>query len=213
RDIFIFGSAKLSSTLIRHHQIDEYRLGLAPIVLGSGTPLFKASSEMMKLKLIEAKPLKSGGVLLRYESEGTRGRIGRVGQESRPWGQRQRIFSPDRRSRGARKRPPRPQWPAENRESEGFLGPCDRGGNRPVRTRRMDIPRPAPPSSDRTCRVFARESAVHSARGHPHRAPRRPRFSDRPRRLRTGRARPTEPLPRAPAACGRRRPGGLAEVW
>src|SRR5256714_11826200 len=72
KDLFIFGSAKLSSTLIRHHLIDEYRLALAPIVLGSGTPLFKASSEMMKLKLVEARPLKSGGVLLRYESEGTR---------------------------------------------------------------------------------------------------------------------------------------------
>src|SRR5437667_396893 len=72
KNLFIFGSANLSSTLIRHHLIDEYRLGLAPMVLGSGTPLFKASSEMMKVKLIEARPLKSGGVLLRYESEGTR---------------------------------------------------------------------------------------------------------------------------------------------
>jgi dihydrofolate reductase len=69
KDLFIFGSANLSTTLIRHRLIDEYRLGLAPIVLGRGTPLFKTSPETMKLKLLEAKPLKSGGVILRYEFE------------------------------------------------------------------------------------------------------------------------------------------------
>ena len=72
KDLFIFGSANLSSTLMRHHLIDEYRLCLAPIVLGAGTPLFKASPETMKLKLIEARPLKSGGVILRYDFEETR---------------------------------------------------------------------------------------------------------------------------------------------
>jgi len=72
KDLFIFGSANLSSTLMRHHLIDEYRLCLAPIVLGAGTPLFKASPETMKLKLIEARPLKSGGVILRYDIEETR---------------------------------------------------------------------------------------------------------------------------------------------
>ena len=72
KDLFVFGSANLSSTLMRHHLIDEYRLCIAPIVLGAGTPLFKASPETMKLKLIEAKPLKSGGVILRYDFEETR---------------------------------------------------------------------------------------------------------------------------------------------
>ena len=72
KDLFIFGSANLSSTLMRHHLIDEYRLCLAPIVLGAGTPLFKASPETMKLKLIEARPLKSGGVILRYDFDATR---------------------------------------------------------------------------------------------------------------------------------------------
>ena len=69
KDLLIFGSANLSTTLIRHRLIDEYRLCLAPIVLGRGTPLFKASSETMKLKLLETRPLKSGGIILRYEFE------------------------------------------------------------------------------------------------------------------------------------------------
>src|SRR5437763_278231 len=66
-DLFIFGSANLSSALTRKGLIDEYRLCVAPIVLGGGNPLFKESSELLKLKLIEARPLKSSGVILRYE--------------------------------------------------------------------------------------------------------------------------------------------------
>lgn len=69
KDLFIFGSANLSSTLMRHGLIDEYRLGVVPVVLGRGNPLFKASPERMKLRLVEAKSLKSGCVILRYQTE------------------------------------------------------------------------------------------------------------------------------------------------
>jgi dihydrofolate reductase len=67
KDLFIFGSADLSSTLMRHGLIDEYRLCLAPILLGGGNPLFKPSPERMRVKLVEARPLKSGAVILRYQ--------------------------------------------------------------------------------------------------------------------------------------------------
>lgn len=72
KDLFIFGSANLSSTLTPHGLIDEYRLGLTPIILGGGNPLFKLSPERMKLKLLEARPLKSGCVILRYVPERVR---------------------------------------------------------------------------------------------------------------------------------------------
>lgn len=65
-DLFIFGSANLSATLTRHGLIDEYRLGLVPVVLGGGSPLFKDNPEQLKLTLVEARPLKSGCVILRY---------------------------------------------------------------------------------------------------------------------------------------------------
>jgi len=69
KDLFIFGSANLSATLTRNGLIDEYRLCLAPVVLGGGNPLFMESPERLKLKLVESRPLKSGGVLLYYHRE------------------------------------------------------------------------------------------------------------------------------------------------
>jgi dihydrofolate reductase len=69
KDIYVFGSADLSSTLMQHGLIDEYRLGLNPVVLGSGNPLFKMLPERLRLKLVETRPLKSGCVILRYVPE------------------------------------------------------------------------------------------------------------------------------------------------
>jgi dihydrofolate reductase len=64
---FVFGSADLSVTLMRHGLFDEYRLVLTPVVLGSGKSLFGRGLSSLKLKLLEARPLSSGGVVLRYE--------------------------------------------------------------------------------------------------------------------------------------------------
>ena len=69
KNIFVFGSANLSSTLLEHDLFDEIDLALAPVILGRGNPLFKASPDRLKMKLLEARPLKSGGVILRYEPE------------------------------------------------------------------------------------------------------------------------------------------------
>jgi dihydrofolate reductase len=65
-DILIFGSAELSATLMHHGMIDEYRLGVVPVVLGGGVPLFKARPEPMRMTLIEARPLTTGCVILSY---------------------------------------------------------------------------------------------------------------------------------------------------
>jgi len=66
KDLFIFGSANLIGSLTKQGLIDEYRIGLNPLVLGGGTPLFKPSGERMRLQLLEARPMQSGVVLLRY---------------------------------------------------------------------------------------------------------------------------------------------------
>ena len=67
KDILIFGSADLSASLTQAGLIDEYRLGLVPVVLGGGNPLFKPAPDRLPMKLLEARPLKTGCVILRYE--------------------------------------------------------------------------------------------------------------------------------------------------
>jgi dihydrofolate reductase len=66
KNIFIFGSADLCATLIGHRLIDEFRVCVHPLILGRGNPLFKANPDRTKLALVEAKPLRFGGVVLRY---------------------------------------------------------------------------------------------------------------------------------------------------
>ncbi|MEH2510740.1 dihydrofolate reductase [Nitrobacteraceae bacterium AZCC 1564] len=67
KDIYLFGSADLAASLIPHGLIDEFRIGVCPVILGRGTPLFKESPERLKLKLLDAKPYSTGIVVLRYE--------------------------------------------------------------------------------------------------------------------------------------------------
>jgi dihydrofolate reductase len=64
--IYVFGSADLSATLMREGLFDEYRICIVPVVLGNGKPLFGRSTGRRKLKLLEARPLASGCVILRY---------------------------------------------------------------------------------------------------------------------------------------------------
>jgi len=65
-NIFVFGSADLSATLMRSGLFDEYRLGLVPVIRGSGKTLFGRDTTQT-MKLLEARPLASGCVILRYQ--------------------------------------------------------------------------------------------------------------------------------------------------
>lgn len=66
KDIFVFGSADLTATLLERQVVDEIRICLVPVVLGCGNPLFKANGVRKDFDLVEARPFRSGGVLLRY---------------------------------------------------------------------------------------------------------------------------------------------------
>jgi dihydrofolate reductase len=73
KDLFVFGSARLSDTLIRGGLFDEYRICVAPVVLRGGSPLFKPGGARVDLSLLEAKPLTTGGLILRYGPKPTEG--------------------------------------------------------------------------------------------------------------------------------------------
>lgn len=66
KNIFVFGSANLSVTLMEQGLFDEYRLCLVPVVLGKGKPLFASGLTQLKLRLLEERRLDSGSVILRY---------------------------------------------------------------------------------------------------------------------------------------------------
>ena len=66
RSVHVFGSADLSAALLEAGLFDEIRLGLAPVVLGSGHPLFARGVAAGPCRLLEARPLRTGGLLVRY---------------------------------------------------------------------------------------------------------------------------------------------------
>jgi dihydrofolate reductase len=64
------GGAGLASTLIRAGLVDEYRLFISPVVLGSGTPYFPALDERINLELVETRTFASRVVYVRYARSG-----------------------------------------------------------------------------------------------------------------------------------------------
>jgi dihydrofolate reductase len=70
RDILIGGSGELVNTLMVHDLIDEYRLMVFPIVMGSGKHLFGEGSATKTLQLMETKSFGSGVVVLTYGPAG-----------------------------------------------------------------------------------------------------------------------------------------------
>jgi len=67
QDILIGGSGELVNTLMGHDLIDEYRLMVFPVVVGSGKHLFGEGSATKTLQLMETKTFASGVVVLSYE--------------------------------------------------------------------------------------------------------------------------------------------------
>ena len=68
KDIVVFGGAGFSAFMVEAGLIDEYRIKLEPIVLGSGIALFKNIYSQRKLKLIQSKAFNSGVVGLYYQT-------------------------------------------------------------------------------------------------------------------------------------------------
>jgi dihydrofolate reductase len=69
-DIVVHGSARLVQTLIEADLVDEVRLMVFPVVLGSGKRLFGETSDKKPLRLVDSKVVGDGVAILIYEPTG-----------------------------------------------------------------------------------------------------------------------------------------------
>ncbi|HEY6496144.1 MAG TPA: dihydrofolate reductase family protein [Trebonia sp.] len=66
-DIVVYASYQLGQTLIEHDLVDELRLFVFPVVLGSGTRLFGETSDRKPIRLIDSRTVGDGLAFLTYE--------------------------------------------------------------------------------------------------------------------------------------------------
>jgi dihydrofolate reductase len=66
----VHGSENLIQTLLRHSLIDQYRLWVFPLVIGSGKRLFADGTIPSGLKLVDSKVSTTGVIIGTYEPAG-----------------------------------------------------------------------------------------------------------------------------------------------
>jgi dihydrofolate reductase len=69
-DIVVHGSAQLVQALIEKDLVDELRLMVFPVVLGSGKRLFGETSDKQTLRLVDSKTVGDGVTILIYTPAG-----------------------------------------------------------------------------------------------------------------------------------------------
>jgi class 3 adenylate cyclase/dihydrofolate reductase len=69
-DIVVFGSGDLVDALMRHDLVDEFRILVYPVVLGSGKRLFQDGRDTSDLRMVGTRAFSSGTVLLTYQPAG-----------------------------------------------------------------------------------------------------------------------------------------------
>jgi dihydrofolate reductase len=72
KNMVVWGSISLAQSLIDAELVDEFRLVVCPVVLGSGRPLFGEKVGALDLELLGAKAEDGGAVSLRYARNGSR---------------------------------------------------------------------------------------------------------------------------------------------
>jgi dihydrofolate reductase len=65
-DVVVHGSVQLAQTLIEHDLVDELRLMVFPVILGTGKRLFGDPGEKKTLRLVDSSVVGDGVVILTY---------------------------------------------------------------------------------------------------------------------------------------------------
>jgi len=63
----VHGSARLVQSLLQNDLVDELRLMVFPVVLGTGKRLFGETSDMKTLRLVDSKVVGDGVAIFTYE--------------------------------------------------------------------------------------------------------------------------------------------------
>jgi dihydrofolate reductase len=66
-DIVVHGSAQLVQTLLEHDLVDELRLMVFPVILGSGKRLFGDTTDKKPMQLTDSKTVGRGVTILTYK--------------------------------------------------------------------------------------------------------------------------------------------------
>jgi dihydrofolate reductase len=69
KDMIILGSPALAQSLMQLDLIDEYRLTVNPVILGSEKPLFKDIPKKMDLRLVDSRVFDAGVLALTYQRD------------------------------------------------------------------------------------------------------------------------------------------------
>ena len=78
-DLMVYGSADLVAALLELDLVDELRILVFPVVLGSGKRLFRDEADLRALRLLSTRTTSSGVVILTYDRQAEES----LGQEAR----------------------------------------------------------------------------------------------------------------------------------
>lgn len=74
KNIWLMGGGELARDFLKQDLVDELYLGIVPVLLGEGIPLFPSGFPQLEFSLVENKTYSRGLITLRYERRRSRAR-------------------------------------------------------------------------------------------------------------------------------------------